>query len=312
MAETTQDAAQASASKDRLAQVLEASVAVVMLRMQGLPGNRRVPNSTTTIDGKLIEEELLSAPTLRLIPPDWGKKFTQLHTKAEKLVQAASPPKSEVKELSLPNGCYLIAGHRKETIAAEVNRIMNEELIPLRESFCDAFPEILESRRQQIASKSTWDLMLARIPSPTQLRAAICLRFVILPFTFLNEAGRALAEEVAESIVRGVSETLEEEAGKIAEKIAKGQMFREGSFTLIRQQFQMLRDFSFLADEATLNALKKVEQEMDSEELISNFNTDVRQGGAGVVSSISQAITALTKEAKKDAGGRYRRKISVD
>jgi hypothetical protein len=307
-----QDApASTSHTTDRIAEVLENSVAVVMLRMEGLPGNRKVPDAEVTVEGRSIETKLFSAPTLRLIPSKWSTRFSQLHTKAAKLIDQASPPTSETHELPLPNGCHLIAGKRRGPIAMAVNQIATEELVPLKNEFVDAFPDIIAERKQSLGSDAVWTKMVGRIPSQEQLRAAIKLRFIVLPFTFLNEAGRAIAEDVAQSIIAGVAETLEEEAGKLKEKIDKGQVLREGSFTALKQQFQMLRDFSFLADSDTLASLDQVEDLMNDRDVVGKLNFDVRQGGVGIAEQISGVIAKLTGEAKKDSLGRFRRRITL-
>lgn len=298
------------ASKN-LAEVIENSTAVVMLRMQGLPGNRKVPNAEVTVDGNRLEDKFFSSPTMRLIPTEWNTRFNSVHGKAEKLIRQASPPRSETHDMPLPVGCHLIAGKRKETIAAEIQRLIDNELIPLRNSFCQVFPEIVEERRKQLNSAATWETIKATIPSASQLQAAIMLRFVVLPFTFLNEAGRAIAEEVAQSIISGIAETIEDEADKLKEKITKEQVVREKSFTALRQQFQLLKDFSFLADASTLASLEEIEKDMASRELVTEFNADMKSGANGIVAKLNAAITKLSQEAKKDAGGRFRRRIDI-
>jgi hypothetical protein len=214
--------------------------------------------------------------------------------------------------LPLPQGCYLIAGHRKGEIALAVQKLINEELVPLREKFCTEFPEIIDTLRLQVNSPATWHKMTAKIPTADQLRAAISLRFIVLPFTFLNEAGRAIAEEVAASIVAGISETIEEEADKLKDKIGAGQVLREGSFSVLRQQFNLLKDFSFLADPETLKELQHVEAAMAQQDLVEKVNFDVKRGGLGLATALSQAVNNLAMKLSKDSVGRPgRRRIVV-
>lgn len=303
--------AQPQTTSDRIAKVMENSVAVVMLRMQGLPGHRKVPDTEIIADGEKLNTKHMSSPTLRLMPTAWATKFNQIHAKAEKLIDQASPPKSGKFDLPLPLGCHLIAGQRKMEIAQTIHHMVTHELNPLRDSFCAAFDEILEDRRKTLNNDRLWERMVGSLPTVKRLKANINLRFIILPFTFLNEAGRVLAEEMAQSVISGIAETIEDEADRLKEKLQKGQIFKEGSFTNLRQQFQMLKDFSFLADDSTLGSLEQVEQLMASNEFATELNQDVKHGGLGIVKKLSEVITQLSSEASQDAGGRFRRKIMV-
>lgn len=294
----------------RLDQIMEQSVAVVMLRMQGLPGNRKIPGADVSVDGHQLNSKEFSSPTLRLLPPEWSTRFGKIHGKAERLVREASPPRAEGTDYPLPTGCYLIAGQRKEAIRQAVQGEIAVELESAKSDFLHAYPEIVEEKRKQIGSAAAWSQMRGRIPSVERLKSDIAIRFIVLPFTFLNEAGRALAEEMAANIAAGIAETIEEEAAKISSKIAKSSVFKEGSFTTIRQQLQLLKDFSFLADPETLRSLDDVANKLSESDIASAVNSSVK-AGTDVAAALQESLAALSSEVRKDAGGRYKRRIMI-
>lgn len=294
-----------------LPELLEKGIAVVMLRMQGVPGNRKIPGAAIKVDDHLIDEGVMSSPTLRLVPPDWQKKFNQVHGKAERLVRKASPPKPEEGEALLPAGCHLIAAARKASIAKEIEDISSQELSPLASEFAAAFPGILEERRQKLDNDTAWQRVKGRIPPPDRLRKDIKLRFVVLPFTFLNEAGRELAEEVAGQIIGGLAEAIAEEADKLREKVSDEKTLKEGSFSNIKNQLQLLQDFSFLASPETLKQLQEVK-------VLAAVNGGLAQAfnsksatAQKLAAGFRSALGGLAKEVTKDAKpvGGYRRAI---
>lgn len=296
-------------NKNRLAELLDRGVAVVMLRMQGLPGNRKVPDTEIVINGKQVDIEDFSAPTMRLLPSEWSHEFSVIHGKAERAVKAASPPRENSDVVPLPVGCHLIAASRKAMLQDLIESLERQELTPLKERFIKAFPDILESLRKKINDNAIWSRIESKLPTGDQLRRDIRLRLVVLPFTFLNEVGRGMAEEMAEGIIAGISAAINSELLGLQAKINAKQKLKSGSLTQLRQQFQLLQDFSFLATSDTLSALNDVELALSGDNLIEQLNFDIKANAGGAVETFTEMLTALNKEVKADAGGRFRRKL---
>ena len=292
----------APANTATLAQVMENSVAIVMLRMEGVPGHRQVPGTVTKAeDGK--ELTTLSRPTLAVLPPEWSKQFAAVHLAAEKLIKGAAPPKLEEGAATLPNGCYTIASARFPHIEAELSRIREKQLAPAIQALMAAYDGIISKHRTDLG-EAAWSKVAPRMPKAESLNR-ISIQFVRLPITFLSDVGRPFAEEVAKNIIGGISETINQEAERLRERASRSGNYQSGTFTNLKRQFQILRDFSFLASDETLDSLR------EAEKLFSSMGDDVKHALStqAAVDNLNKIITDLGQDVAKDAGGRYRRKI---
>jgi hypothetical protein len=309
---------------DPLSQVLDRGVRFVMLRLEGVPGNRKVPGTRVKLGEQELDKETFSDPTARLLTPAWRTKFSTLEGKADKITAEADPRRhSQLKDeadndevskdlnaLYIP-GVRVVAASRLDGVQQAIHKLDQTELRPLVEALAAEFPAMVQALRAKINDDATWAKMERRIPTPASLRANIALRFTVIPITFLSESGRAVAEGVARSIIGGITKGIETEATRIRERVAKDGAFKDATFNELRKRFQLLHDFSFLASPETLAQLQKAEQAFSGAEVHLALNADLKSGTTAAVTNLNQVLNELTKEVRKDAGGRFRRAIKI-
>ncbi len=306
-------------SSDKLAELMEASINVVMLRKEGLPGHRKLPDARVMVGNNQMAGDVFTPPTMKLLTKEWSSKFSAVMSKAEKLVRDAHPDLEEYREDNeanqatiLPAGCFVVASARLNDIKTGINAVVETELKPLVDAFLKEFPIIVEERRKQIDNAAAWDKIKNRIPSSDQLRNSIGIHLTVLPFTFVTDVGKKLASDLAVNMIGGISKAINDEALKLAEKLKKEGQFKDGTFTELRKQFALLKDFKFLAGPETMKHLNAVEMAMGSSgSLHKDLNEDIKKHAGAATTALTNMLTDLNKEVRKDAGGRFRRNIML-
>jgi hypothetical protein len=298
--------------------LMQNGIRICMLRMHGVPRNRTLEETSVLVDGQEIKEGVCSKPTVRIVPPAWTTRFGAVERKARYAVENAFPEeKSDANDLQkrrklrdlLPVACYAVSAAKYDKLEEEVDRINRDELFPLRQRFAEAYPAILEDLRKEINSAAVWGRLEPKLPKAKDLATGPELMLTRLPFTFVDEAGRKYAEDLAMGIVGGIADKLAKAVGSFNSKTR----FREGSLNEMRKQFEMLRDFEFLASPETISELYKAEQAVRDlgEDYHSVLNESVQTAEKNVIAGIGAALSSLVGEVRKDAGGRFRRSIRV-
>lgn len=291
-------------TKNSLADLMENTVAVVMLRLVGVPGRRQVPGTkvVATLDATR-ELTTLSRPTLSVLPPSWTSQISAIKTAAENIVVAAAPERPEDSEAVLPPGIHVVAKNRLADIVQSIEQLREHRLKPLVASIRGSYDAILAKHRQDLGDM-LWSKIEPNMPKLSDLDL-IQIRFVQLPITFINDVGRSFAEEVAANIITGISDAIAREAKRMQER---GGNYREGSFTTLKRQFQLLRDFSFLTTDETLTKLAAAEELITAPDVVKSLNN---KHAHEAVQAMNKIISDLGAEVAKDAGGRYRRRIVI-
>lgn len=307
---------------DHLAEVMDRSVRFVMIRLVGVPGHRKVPGTRVMLNDAELSRTDFSDPTLRLLTPEWRSKFNHVKWRAEQIVGRAHAKKvadvdeadsEAASEFSIP-GVDVVAASRLEDIEAQLETLRQQILNPLVGDLTAAYPALVARLKDRIPDEPTWQAVCRKLPKAAELKTRIALRFVTLPLTFLSSAGRRFAEGVAQNLIRGISKGLAEEVSRIQERVREEGSFKSGTFTVLRQKFQALRDFSFLASPDTLRQLGEAESAFSTlgDGVHVALNLDMKTAEKSIVNGLTDVLGRLTKEVRKDSAGRFRRTVQFD
>ena len=135
-----------------------------------------------------------------------------------------------------------------------------------------------------------------------------------VPITFIGQAGKEIADSVAKGVISGLSEELAEKVDSLANRLTNSKsFFKVASIEQLRTVFQKLEDFSFLSSPEVRKKLKEAQTVMNSLGSTPHtaLNENLKTSQQKIVKGMQAVLEDLTKEVKKDAGGRYRRSIQV-
>lgn len=308
-----------------IADVMQRTVRFAVLRMVGIPGNRQVPGTRLLLGEKELDKAKFSHPTLRLLPAVWREKFNAIKGAAMKLVNNADPRQEaeddkeeflsgEMDTLDIP-GVSIIVASKMEGVQAALAALSTEKLEPLVEQLKTAWPDILEAARLEVNDPVAWSKLLTTIPKAEALSSSIRILFTPLPITFAGESGRALAETVARRIVLGLTKGIEYEADKIKERVAKEGTFKASTFNGLHHKLSLLKELSKegLTSPETVQKLREVENTFAALGGAAHMalNENLKSAEKSIVNNVTEVLSNLSREARKDAGGRFKRAIRV-
>ncbi len=318
LADAVADKLEQETQPEDLSDVLAKSIRFVMLRKGGLPGYYKLTEAKVTLSDKELDKERFVGGSLRAIPRQWSSKFTSVYGKAESLIRAAAPDKSDVMPPMIP-GIDVVAAERVETLKAQVAKVEAEDFKPLLDSFLEAYPGILQDIEAEVkeANPAAWARLATRLPKAADIKASARLQLDEIPISFVGDAGKKAAENIALQIVHGLSEKLEEEVDRVQKRIVEDGVFKAGTFTELKRQFSLLREFDFLASPELKQKLTTAESTFNA--LGNNphlaLNENMKSSTKDIVTGLSGVLSGLVVEAKKDAkeaSGRFRRAIELD
>lgn len=300
---------------DGLAAVMARSVRFVMLRRGGLPGYYKVPEAHLRLGDSELDKETFVGGSLRAMPKEWTAKFNAVVGKAEAAVREAAPPAADDIPAVIP-GVSVVRAGRVEDLGARVAKVAAEDFRPLVSAFAAAYPAILEDIKAKVtaANPAAWGPLSRRLPTQVDIVTRARLALEEIPISFVGEAGRNVAEQFALQVVGGLASSLEDTVVKLADKVAAGGVFKDGSFTELRRQFTLMREFDFLASaeqKATLAAAEKAFSAL-GDDPHKTLNASMKSSAKEVVKGLTGVLDALAAECRKDAGGRFRRAIDLD
>lgn len=300
----------AAAEKKTMGELLEQSLKLVLLKLRGVPGYRQVPGTRVTLADRELDDKNFTGSAMRLLPREWRKRFNDVEAAARAHLRV-SPPVGDTSPIEVP-GCNWIPAQRFDDIKAAVEAVRSGLLAEAVADLKAAYPQLLENLRQAINDQPTWDRLLPTLPPAASLSDVVRLDFYEIPVTFLSQAGSKVADALAESIVDGLARSIEKAAEGLLDR-GRNSVYRDGSFTALREAFEQLRGFDFLTSPAVLARLQAAEQEMADlgEDAHRTLNADRKTAEQSIIRKLSQAVSALSAEVRKDAGGRFRRAIQL-
>jgi hypothetical protein len=301
---------------EQLGKLLDQNVRIVMVRLCGVPGNRRIEGTKTTLEEKELDEELFSRPTLRLLSADWRKKFGAVRYAADKILAGAAAGLGG-GEGSIPDcsgltmiGCSVVAACRFDEVAKAIEDLDKNQLRPIVADLITAYPALLKEMKEKIGSQEAWLKVQDKLPKPSDLDKDIQLKFYRLPVTFISDSGKAAANEMASAIVAGLAKGVSEAVERINERLSGQSNVRSSTFTELSQELQKLLDFSFSLSPETVQKANEARAMLEglTPDVI---NQDKQTASRHLTESVQKAITAVASELKQDAGGRFRRAIHI-
>lgn len=295
------------AEDSALAQVIEKGIKIVFLQVQGIPGRRKVKGTRVLIGDQELDDKRISSPTIDVLTEAWTSRFTAVKGKLQRAVKAHSV--SGAGLLGSMDGFSAISALSVPEVQAKIAEIEEQDFKPLVGDLCGAYPSLIEEVRQLVNNEASWSTM--RITPVANVRAGLRIVFRVMPFTFLSEAGKKFADEVAQSIVEGLAQDLEQEASRFKQR-ASAPTFQSDTLNSLKTQFEKLKAFSFLASGDVKIKLQEAEAafgELGAEPARA-INAAIKSRDR-VIDTLSSALAGLSKEVRTDAGGRFRRSIKV-
>lgn len=298
-----------------LADVMSRSIRFVMLRRGGLPGYYKVSEAKVTLADKELDKKRFIGGSLRAMPNEWGTKFNAVYGKAEALIKEAAPAKSDVAPALIP-GVDVVAAHQVDGLKLAIAKVEAEDFKPLVKSFVAAYPAILADIEAEVkaANPAAWTRLSGRLPTVQEVETRARLQLDEIPISFVGEAGRKAAEQVANQIVNGLAEKLEKEVERVQKRVLDEGLFKAGTFTELKRQFTLLREFDFLASPDLKQKLEVAEATFktlgDNPHL--TLNENMKSATKDIVGGLAGVLSGLVAECNKDAGGRFRRAIELD
>ena len=299
--------AQAAAENNKMGKVLQHAVKIVRVGLQGGVGYRKVDDARVFIDDKEQDKETFTTPSIRVMPKEWNSKFAAVLNKALLIIREYAPKNSD--DLFPLPGCLVVLASKIDELEEKINKLIETDMIPLVNSFVAIYPSLIEKVKPKLSEKQ-----LASLPTAEEIKSKLKLVFFKVPITFLDQAGKEMADAVVQSTINGLSKELADRVDHLLEIVDKDKgNLRKQSIDNVKLVFQKMRDFSFVTSPEVAEKLKNAETHFAGlgADAHTMLNEAIREKQTSIVNGLKQVLTDLTKEVKTDAGGRFRRKINV-
>lgn len=287
-------------------------------------GNYQIEDSEMLKEGKKIPKSLTTPGRWKLIPKDVNEKFNTLEAEARNTLAKYSVPFSM-------HGVYIVPISKADELFTKLKAIRDKLDDYVSNLYSDeAYAAILEEIEKEVGSNvAALESIKKVFPSKEEIKKKYGIVWAIAPIgspnvdfedpsEFIQEAREATNKLVMNSVESMLTQPRKEVADAInnllelLEKNKKGSKgsVRKASLDNIKEAFDKLRSFSFLADDALLEAMKDAEEQLDIEPKKLNSDAAAAENLSKVLRAISEV--AENNNATIETFNRFTRGIDFD
>lgn len=242
---------------------------LVTLRVHRWHGRDRADEVEVQLAGKLMNKRV-SAPQWQLMPKSWMEKFQSIESKARATLDFYSI-RSPIR------GSRFIPLRKAEELFSRLT-LQRTELEEAADKFCTAeeYQAMIESLDKDLGQLS-W-AAVRHLPTIKELRGKFGMDWFVIPIAepgqalasntsgYVREARETLNKVVMESVEAMVKEPrqkLAEAVRKLKEQVSRdSRRVRTDSLASVRNAFEEYKNWAFMSDEQTMQALKEVEDQL--------------------------------------------------
>lgn len=292
---------------------------LVTLRFHAWRGGDAADEAKVSVNGvDLNQSTRLGAPRWSLMPREWKDVFSGLESRARSTLNFYSV-KSPIR------GSRFVPLHKAEELFSKLT-VIREDLLTQAKKFCteETYNSMLETLRADL--KDAYDAAVRHVPARAAMLRKFGMDWFVIPIgepgdkltdnasMYVKQAQATLNKVVMESVeamVREPRQRLLEAVHSLVEQVGRdNRRIRNDTLGNVRNAFEEFRNWAFLSDAKTLEAIAKAEQSMLGVEA-KQVNAD-EQISSGIGVALSALKTSLLDEAATVEGfNKFRRSVDL-
>lgn len=292
---------------------------LVTLRFHAWRGGDAADEANVSVSGvELHSSTRLSSPRWCLLPKKWKDTFSSLEAKARSTLNFYSV-KSPVR------GSRFVPLEKAEELFTKLS-VIRVDLATQAEEFCSEknYNAMLEELKTEL--KEAYEAASRHIPSRDRLRGKYGMDWFVIP---IGEPGTALTEnpsmyirearttlnkvvmESVEAMVREPRQRLLDAVQSLVEQTTRDKRrIRNDTLNNVRSAFEEFRNWAFLSDAQTMEALEKAEESLLGVEAKQvNANAEVSNGLALALGALKGSL--LDEAATVEGFNKFRRSVNL-
>jgi len=310
-----------------IAQTLDNSVVFIAVYTHMWTGQSKIRNALVKLGHTELEKDMVTNPRWNLLPEDWRKKFTGVHSQVQRAVDQASVSSDDV---SFPiRGVHVIARRAYKEFATQIKDIEKNDFVPLVRQLVKQWPQIVDDFRKDIKDPVVWAALAPKLPQASRLSEKFWIEIIRVPIKFstdttleavsdiemveIAEQGQRFAKNIAGMIVGGLEDELRNSIDNLLGRIHEKGVIKQATLDMVKAAFKKLQDFDFVMTDALkekINQNKELLMNSDYKEL----NNDIRHDTGQIAATLVKYLQTVREQSIADAAivrafGRTRRAI---